>query len=65
MQTGVYYPIPLPLQACFADHGHRPGEFPVAETMAHEVLALPVFPDLRTEQIRHVVDSIVAYLETE
>ena len=63
--TGVYYPIPLPLQACFAEHGHRPGDFPVTETMAREVLALPVFPELRSEQIRHVVDSIVAYFETE
>jgi len=62
VQTEVYYPIPLPLQACFADHGHQPGDFPIAETAAREVLALPVYPELSIEQVRHVVASTEAFL---
>lgn len=44
--TGVHYPIPLHLQPALADLGHRPGEFPVSEAAAREVVSLPLFPEL-------------------
>ena len=60
--TAIYYPIPLHLQECFADLGHRPGDLPVSERAAGRVLALPVFPDLTESQIRHVARSLRAAL---
>jgi dTDP-4-amino-4,6-dideoxygalactose transaminase len=39
IQTGVHYPIPVHLQPAHSDLGHRPGDFPVAETVAREVLS--------------------------
>ena len=51
VQTGVHYPIPVHLQPAYRDLGYRTGDFPVAEGVAGEILSLPMFPELTTEQI--------------
>ena len=61
VQTEVYYPLALSQQPCFAALGHKSGDFPHAETAAEESLALPVYPELRDEQQRHVVDTIADF----
>jgi dTDP-4-amino-4,6-dideoxygalactose transaminase len=53
--TEVYYPIPLHLQPCFSNLGCKPGDFAASEAAAHQSLALPIYPELTSEQIRYVV----------
>ena len=46
------------LQPAYVNLGYRRGVFPVAELLASRILSLPMFPELRSEEIEYVVSSI-------
>lgn len=54
----VYYPLSLHLQKAFENLGHKPGDFSVSEAVQAQVLSLPIFPELKTEEIEAVCSSI-------
>ena len=58
IHTGLHYPIPLHLQKAYAELGHRPGSFPVAERIGRECLSLPLYPEMTDAQQDAVVDSL-------
>jgi len=59
----VYYPCPLHLQPLYASLGHKASDFPHAERAAREVLSLPMYPELREEQMARVVETIAEFLK--
>ncbi len=57
----VYYPHPLHLLPAFSHLGYREGSLPVAEELCREALSLPLYPELRFEQVDRVVDVMAAF----
>lgn len=63
IDTGIHYPKPIHLQEAYKELGLTPGTYPVAEQFAKEILSLPLYPELTTEQISYVVDEIKEFYE--
>ncbi|MGB6822726.1 MAG: DegT/DnrJ/EryC1/StrS family aminotransferase, partial [Candidatus Acidiferrales bacterium] len=62
--TEVYYPSPLHLERAFQYLGYKAGAFPAAEAASKQVIALPIYPELREEQQRSLVSAIAEFYET-
>ena len=65
IQTGIHYPIPCHLQPAFTDLGYQPGDFPQSEKLANQILSLPMYPGLSSNQIKNVVAAITSALSDE
>ncbi len=54
INTIIYYPIPIHLQPAYKELGYGPGSFPITEKLCKEVLSLPIFPELTSDQQKYV-----------
>lgn len=59
--NAIYYPVPLHLQHIYAQLGYAAGSFAESEKAAADVISLPMFPELRTEQIARVAKTITEF----
>lgn len=58
VNTIIYYPIPIHRQPAYAHLGYGPGSLPVTERLCSEVLSLPIFPELSSEQQQRVIQVL-------
>jgi len=56
--SGLHYPIPLHLQKCFKHLNYKKGDFHVTEDLAQTGFSLPMFPELKDEQIEYIASKI-------
>jgi dTDP-4-amino-4,6-dideoxygalactose transaminase len=58
VQYSIYYPMPLHLQKCFSYLGYKKGDFPVAEKVSENIIALPIYPEITEEEVDFVCQTI-------
>lgn len=58
IDSRIYYPLALHLQPCFNYLGYKKGAFPVSEKASDDILAIPVYPDLSSDDLDYIVSSI-------
>ncbi|MDO8630650.1 MAG: DegT/DnrJ/EryC1/StrS family aminotransferase [Phycisphaerales bacterium] len=61
--SGVYYPVPLHLQKCFADLGYRIGSLPVTEDICKRILSLPCHPMLGDDDVDYIAECIEEFFD--
>jgi dTDP-4-amino-4,6-dideoxygalactose transaminase len=59
--SGIHYPIPLHLQKAYSSMGYKAGDFPECEKAAAEILSLPMFPQLTTDQQARVAKEVLNF----
>jgi dTDP-4-amino-4,6-dideoxygalactose transaminase len=60
--TAIHYPTPIHLQRAYAHLGQGPGSCPIAERSVKEMISLPMFPDMTTEQVDRVCEVLLQSL---
>jgi len=63
--TGIHYPVPVHLQKAYAELGYRAGDFPVTEAAANEFLSLPIYPEMRPDQVATVAMEVKKTCRTD
>lgn len=61
IETKIHYPIPLHLQSTAKDLGYQKNDFPVAEKLASTMMSLPVYPELRDDEIDTIIETIQTF----
>lgn len=63
--TQIIYPTLVPFQKAYYELGYQPGDFPVAEKLASEIVCLPMFPELTEPEVRAVAESITEFYSSD
>lgn len=58
----IYYPVPLHMQKAYIDPRYKEGDFPVTEALCASVISLPMHTELDEEQLKHITDSVLEFL---
>ena len=61
--TGIHYPVPLHMQKAYSSLNYSPDDFPIASRVAVEIVSLPMFPQLTSEQQARVADEVLRFVQ--
>lgn len=64
IETAIHYPTPLPALPAYAHLHAQPSDFPVATALQHQIMSLPMYPELEEEQIKYIADTITLFYTT-
>ena len=56
--TNFHYPVPAHLQKPYINLGYKKGDFPVTETIANSQISIPIFPEMKRNEIDYVIKII-------
>lgn len=56
--TAIHYPMPIHLEKAARQLNYSPGSFPIAEGQAQRILSLPVYPELKKEELEYIIKTI-------
>jgi dTDP-4-amino-4,6-dideoxygalactose transaminase len=65
VECGLHYPVPLHLQAAYADLGYEKGSFPVSEQLSSHILSLPMHPFITDEEVKRVASVLLESLQCQ
>lgn len=63
ISTAIYYPHPLHLQPCFSYLNYKKGSMPNAELVCNEVLSIPIYPEIKKEELEYVAENVIEFFE--
>lgn len=63
--SGIHYPVPIHLQQAYKQLDLGPGSFPTSEALMNKILSLPIFPELKDEQQKKVIDIVQSVARAE
>lgn len=61
--SGIHYPVPIHLHAAHGDLDHQLGDFPISESYAHQILSLPMYPEMTPEMVEYTCDTIKTFMK--
>jgi dTDP-4-amino-4,6-dideoxygalactose transaminase len=62
--TAIHYPVPIHLSTAGKELGYAEGSFPVAEMQSHQILSLPIYPELTVAQLEEVCQNIKLFYQS-
>lgn len=63
IDTKVHYPIPIHLQKAAKSLGYKKGDFPITEKQSQNILSLPIYPELKNQEVLHICGNILNFMK--
>jgi len=59
IESAIHYPVPIHLQPVYRQmYGYEEGSFPVSEDLSSSMISLPMFPEMREDEVKFVCEAV-------